>query len=69
VSDPKRMISHDEADDALRRFENLFWKLEPGPRISIPARPDYDDDLILQRYIEQQRALSAAITTGDRANG
>lgn len=53
---PKRRISHDEATECLRRFENHFWKREPGPRISIPARPDDDDDLILHAYIRQQEA-------------
>jgi len=52
----KRRIGHDEAIEALRRFENRFWKREPGPRVSIPARPDYDDDLILHAYIRQQEA-------------
>ena len=33
----RRRISHDEATEALRRFENMFWKREPGPRVSIPA--------------------------------
>jgi hypothetical protein len=50
-----REISHDEALEAVRRFENHFWRREPGPHIEIPARPDQDDDLILHTYIEQQR--------------
>jgi hypothetical protein len=53
----KRKISHDEAREALRRFENHFWKKKAdGPRIGIPARPDYDDDLVLLAYIDQQAA-------------
>ena len=51
-----RKITHDEAAEAVRRFENKFWNREPGPRISIPARPNEDDDLVLHAYIEQQRA-------------
>lgn len=55
----QRKISHDEALEAVRRFENHFWGEEgtPRPRIQIPARPDEDDDLILHSYIEQQRSL------------
>ena len=49
-------VSHDQALEAVRRFENHFWKKDAeGPRIQIPARPDADDDLILHHYIEQQR--------------
>lgn len=55
---PWTEITHDQADASLRRFENTFWKREPHARVSIPANPGYDDDLILHRYIEQQRALS-----------
>jgi len=51
----KREIGHDEALEALKRFENLFWKREPTPRVGIPARPDFDDDIVLHAYIEQQR--------------
>lgn len=52
-----RQISHDEADEALRRFENAFWRKDAeGPRVSIPANPERDDDMILHAYIQQQRA-------------
>lgn len=53
----KRPISHDEAREALQRFvHSHFRDGREVARIGIPARPDYDDDLVLAAYIEQQRA-------------
>lgn len=56
----KRPISHDEAREAMQRlvnshFDNPRETHEHG-RMSIPANPDRDDDLVLSAYIEQQRA-------------
>lgn len=54
----KRLISHDEARAAMQRLVNSHFRrdnVEIG-RFSIPARPDFDDDLVLSAYIEQQRA-------------
>ena len=54
-----RTISHDEAQQIAKRFiDGHFNNKGDHPRISIPARPDYDDDLLLLAYIEQQRALA-----------
>lgn len=65
----KRQISHDEAMEAIVRFENHFWRKadKDGPRIGIPARPDYDDDLILHAYIEQQREKEARCHLSNKA--
>lgn len=53
----KRPISHAEARQALERLLNSHFRREgERPRVGIPARPDYDDDLVLLAYIEQQRA-------------
>lgn len=55
----KRKISHDEADEIVRRLINSHFHKEPYARVGIPARPDYDDDLLICAYIEQQRAISS----------
>lgn len=55
----KRLISIDEAREAFKRFENRFWRRDPGPTISIPARPDSDDDLILAAYFAQHELAAA----------
>ena len=54
----KRPISHDEARDAMQRLVNSHFRRtdQECGRFGIPARPDYDDDLVLAAYIEQQRA-------------
>lgn len=52
----KRQISHAEAKESLRRLINSHFRQEPCARVSIPARPDYDDDLILTAYVDQQAA-------------
>lgn len=58
----KRPISHAEARQALQRFvDGHFKNQEEGPRISIPARPDYDDDLVLSAYIKQQEAADTLL--------
>lgn len=53
----KRLISHDEANAAIQRLIDRCFN-NPGkepPRFGIPARPDYDDDLVLLAYIKQQK--------------
>lgn len=64
----KRRISHAEAQEAFKRFENLFWKRDPGPRVGIPARPDYDDDLILSAYFRQQEEADSEHTANKEGN-
>lgn len=51
-----RQISHDEAREIAGRLINSHFRQAPGARVGIPARPDYDDDLLIIAYIEQQRA-------------
>ena len=55
-----RQVTHEEAREIAKRFIDANFN-NPGerPRIGIPARPDYDDDLLLCAYIEQQAALHA----------
>lgn len=59
----KRPISHDEASAAVQRLVNSHFNNHPDThehgRMSIPANPDRDDDLVLSAYIEQQRAREA----------
>ena len=54
-----RPISHDEAQEATLRLINSHFNnprdTHEHARISIPANPDRDDDLILFAYIRQQR--------------
>ena len=56
----KRPISHDEAREAMQRFVNSHFNnprdTQEHARMSIPANPERDDDLVLSAYIEQQRA-------------
>lgn len=64
TGDPKpflteRRIGHDEARESVQRLINSHFRQEPHARIGIPARPDYDDDLIAISYISQQRGASA----------
>ena len=51
-----REITHDEAREVAQRLVNSHFQKEPRARVGIPARPDYDDDLLIHAYIEQQRA-------------
>lgn len=51
----KRPISHDEAYEIAGRLINSHFRKEPHARASIPAKPDYDDDLLISAYIQQQR--------------
>lgn len=56
----QREITHDEAKEAAARFiDGNFKNDNEPPRISIPANPDRDDDLVLMSYIAQQRRLRA----------
>lgn len=55
-------VTHDDARDAAQDLIDHFFKNETrkggGVLISIPAQAD-NTDLILMRYIEQQRAQEA----------
>lgn len=50
----KRTISHEEAKESARRLINSHFRREPCARVGIPARPDYDDDLLIMAYICQR---------------
>lgn len=52
----KRPISHEEAREVAGRLINSHFRKEPCARVGIPARPDYDDDLLICAYIKQQQA-------------
>lgn len=50
-----RDVTHEEAKEAAQRFINGNFKNDyERPRISIPANPARDDDLMLLSYIAQQ---------------
>src|SRR6185369_2251337 len=50
--------SHDEATQIAQRYiDCAFGNKAERPRHSIPARPDYDDDLRLSAYIKHQREV------------
>ena len=60
----KRKVSHNEAREAMQRLVNSHFnnprETHEHARMSIPANPDRDDDLVLAAYIEQQRAKDSA---------
>lgn len=60
----KRPIPHDEAREAMQRLVNSHFNnprdTHEHGRMSIPANPDRDDDLVLSAYIRQQRAKEPA---------
>lgn len=49
-----REISHAEAKEAARRLVNSHFRNEDGARVSIPANPNRDDDIVLMSYIAQR---------------
>ena len=48
-----REIPHAEAREIAQRLINSHFGQEPCARVGIPARPNYDDDLLIHAYIEQ----------------
>lgn len=66
----KRTITHDEAVEIAHRLINSHFNKEPCARASIPARPDYDDDLLILAFIEQQRRsladMRGALVTAEK---
>jgi hypothetical protein len=54
----KRQISHDEAVEIATRLINSHFgnKNRECARISIPANPERDDDLLILAYIDQQKS-------------
>lgn len=59
-----REITHHEAEAAADRLIcSLFKNDGERARVSIPARPDHDDDLVIKSYIRQQRRASTAPDT------
>jgi hypothetical protein len=57
----KRHVSHAEAREVMGRLVNSHFRQEPHARIGIPARPDYDDDLLMSAYIRQQELTVNAL--------
>jgi hypothetical protein len=53
-------ITHEKARESARRLINSAFQQEPRARLGIPARPGYDDDLVIVEYIKQQAALRPA---------
>lgn len=52
----KEIISHEEAEEILCRFNSSHWKNDTErARYTIPADPRRDDDLRLHAYIEQNK--------------
>ncbi|WP_298704527.1 hypothetical protein [uncultured Variovorax sp.] len=56
-----REISHDEAREIARRLIASHFRRTDceTARVGIPARPDYDDDLLICSYIKQQSRKEA----------
>ncbi|ACS41461.1 hypothetical protein MexAM1_META1p3751 [Methylorubrum extorquens AM1] len=58
----QRPIPHAEAREAISRLVDSHFHTpdrEHG-RFGIPARPDYDDDLVLMAYVAQREAAEAS---------
>lgn len=49
-----RPVSHADAAEVAQRLINSHFRNGDGARISIPCRPDHDDDCLILAYIEQQ---------------
>ena len=62
-------MTHEEARDAVGRFNASHWN-NPGEkaRYSIPARPDYDDDIRLMTYINASEQQSSRIAELEAEN-
>ena len=57
----KRVIPHAGAREAISRLVNSHFHNErEHGRFGIPARPDYDDDLVLMAYVAQREAAEAS---------
>jgi hypothetical protein len=54
-----RRITHNEAREIAQRLINSHFRTEPGARMTVPAEPDRDDDLLIIAYIEQNRERDA----------
>lgn len=49
-------ITHERARESAQRLINSHFNNPDKARVSIPARSDYDDDLIIMEYINQQES-------------
>lgn len=49
-----REVTHEEAEAAARRLVNSHFRNPDSARVSIPANPNRDDDLVLLSYIAQR---------------
>lgn len=58
----EKPISLEQARAAAKRLINAHFRNDDEPpRISIPAKPDYDDDLVLLGYLWQQEQKAGDI--------
>jgi hypothetical protein len=63
-------VSHDEAREILSRFNASHWKNgKECARYSIPARPEYDDDLRLAAYIAQNEFRATQLAAAELRAG
>jgi len=53
-----RPVTHDEAGASAQRLINSHFHNADGARVSIPARPDNDDILVMDYILEQRQAAS-----------
>jgi hypothetical protein len=53
------MSENERAQESALRLINSHFNQKPRARASIPARPDYDDDLILMAYLRGLNNLEA----------
>jgi len=53
----ERVVTHDEANEILSRFIASHFRKDDAPRarFSIPVDESRDDDVLLDRYIKQNR--------------
>lgn len=60
-----RKISHEEAREIARRLIASHFRRTDceTARVGIPARPDYDDDLLICSYIKQQSRKDATASS------
>lgn len=58
-------VTHEQAEKAALAFINSHFNNEgkERPQVGIPARETHDDDLLLMRYIREQKALDVLMVT------
>lgn len=68
-----KRVSHDDAVAIVSRLVAAAFRRDGErlsddrrPRLSIPARPDRDDDLRIAAYVDQQREITSELLTALR---